>query len=524
MNCENVNVFCFDLWREPWIGLETPAGVIEYKGIEETLLTAHQYTTLFDFSPLVVVGIHRFLTAILQDIFDPQTHEDLKRVWSLEQIPIDLIKQFGNKHRHRFDLFSVDQPFFQSAEVSPIPEKGANIKSVTYLAFDIPSGTEHTHYRHGSQDDQVLCAGCCAGGLLCLPAFATSGGAGIKPSINGVPPIYVIPTGKNLLESLVLSLVLPSYQPQIRNKDEDLVWWKRPPTIPRSSEVSAVGYLHSLTFQPRRVRLYPETIDGICTRCGSPIQFGVKKMIFDMGESRPKNAPAWFDPFAAYKVPDNKPPIPVRPIEGKALWREYSNLFLQKSQKDYGEKKGAVKTIRPRILDQLAVLRGDQETVQVRAVGLRTDMKAKIFEWVDSGFEIPSAILANEDTGYLIDKGLDFSQRIASILAYVFRKSIGGSSQSSDRYVQLKSEMFDLFWRGLAVPFRDWVLKLAKATNMQAVYREWLTLVCQQAISAFEVAASGIGDEGKQLMLRFQGERLCRQNVFAALNKEIDNE
>jgi len=55
-------------------------------------------------------------------------------------------------------------------------------------------------------------------------------------------------------------------------------------------------------------------------------------MIFDMGESRPKDAAPWFDPFAAYKKSDPKPPIPIRPIEGKATWREYGSLFLKYQQ------------------------------------------------------------------------------------------------------------------------------------------------------------------------------------------------
>jgi hypothetical protein len=42
-------------------------------------------------------------------------------------------------------------------------------------------------------------------GLLRLPVFATSGGRGKPPGINAKPPIYVIPLGLSLAETLRLS-------------------------------------------------------------------------------------------------------------------------------------------------------------------------------------------------------------------------------------------------------------------------------------------------------------------------------
>jgi len=71
-------LFSFDLWTMPWIGLEREDGGIERAGIEQTLLRAHEFRGIFEVSPLVVVGIHRLLTAILQQIFSPGSEEELK--------------------------------------------------------------------------------------------------------------------------------------------------------------------------------------------------------------------------------------------------------------------------------------------------------------------------------------------------------------------------------------------------------------------------------------------------------------
>lgn len=527
MSDQTINEFHFDLWKQPWIGVEKPSGEIEKLGIEDTLLNAQKFSGIFDPSPLVVVGIHRLLTAIMQDIFSPTQERDLRKLWDLHEIPKELIAEFSSKYSDRFDLFSSDKPFYQSADVSPVPIKGENIKSVANLVPDIPSGTENTHYRHGGQSDQIFCPSCLAAAMVCIPAFSSSGGAGIKPSINGVPPIYVIPLGRNLLNSLMLSLTIPAYQPQVRSVSQDLVWWKRNPVIPRSLVVTSVGYLHSLTFQARRVRLYPEKREGFCTRCGSQISWGVRKMIFDMGESRPKDAPAWFDPFAAYKIRETKSPIPIRPVDGKAAWREYSSLFLRKKEDlpPQGKMRPKDKTIRPSFLDQIADLtEGELGSIPLRCVGLRTDMKAKIFEWVDTGFEIPTELLGDEVAGYWIDKGLDFSKSCASTISGVFRMSFSGASRSSDRYAQLKNEMMEDYWRGLAIPFREWVLNVSNGKEYDQLYGGWMDQVIRQANRAFAAAAASIGDEGSQLKKRFQGERLCRIYLSTAKKKELSNE
>src|SRR5574341_2057279 len=116
-------------------------------------------------------------------------------------------------------------------------------------------------------------------GLVTMPPFISSGGAGLMPSINGVPPIYVLPSGKTLFEGLVSSLMTSHWLDRYP-KENDLAWWKRPvPVIVYESkkkkpgmkfsehrQLSEAGYLHGLTFPARKVRLYPERLNTICSR------------------------------------------------------------------------------------------------------------------------------------------------------------------------------------------------------------------------------------------------------------------
>jgi len=65
----------------------------------------------------------RLLTAILQDIFSPQTFKELLGLLSLKQLPGEKVAYFHIQYGDHFDLFSPDRPFYQSVDVPPVQEK-----------------------------------------------------------------------------------------------------------------------------------------------------------------------------------------------------------------------------------------------------------------------------------------------------------------------------------------------------------------------------------------------------------------
>lgn len=508
----------FNLWNEPWIHIENMRGKIEQHSIEQTLLNAHLMRGIYDHSPLVVVGVHRLLVAVLQYIFQPEKTADLKKLWKNGNFPEEPILKFGKSFSHRFDLFSEKEPFLQSSDIPLQAQK--NFKPVAYLAPEIPAGTAVTHYRHGSEDDQVFCPVCAAHGLIMIPAFATSGGAGIKPSINGVPPFYVLPGGKSLFESLTASLTRPAFQPEIASKKKDDVWWERKAVVEKSNELSTVGYLHSLTFPARRVRLHPEQINISCSRCNSTHPWMVRKMVFEMGESRPKGSEFWFDPFAAYRIDNTKGPIPVRPNEGKAAWREFASLFL--IEKPVQGAKSF--TQRPKVLEQIAELEiPDQETYPFRVIGMRTDMKAKIFEWVDAGFDVPFGILNSEDIGIQVQEAINFAVECGRVIGSTFRQYLGGKSKKSERYKGVRTRMEAIYWSALADPFRQYVLKIAEEDQRSLVKVEWAAEVKKHAMSVLQQTLEGLGDDTETLSNRVLAEKWSNIRLIAK-GKEYLNE
>jgi len=513
----------FNLWTEPWITVERRDGARVHLSIEQTLLDAHDLLALYEPSPLVVVGIHRLLTAILQDAFNPQNEDDLADLWAAGagRFPEQAVRGFGAQYAHRFDLFSEDVPFLQSADLPLQPEKRDKRWEIAILFFELPTSTFVAHYRHGISSDHVFCPICAARGLLTIPPFATSGGAGIKPSINGVPPIYILPGGATLFERLWASLMLPEFQPSAASTTEDAVWWRHAPVVGYKDEVHEVSYLHSLTFPARRVRLHPERIDTPCTRCGAASDWGVRTMVYQMGESRPKDAPFWQDPFAAYRVRGDAP-TPIRPQEGKALWREFATLFLPMTREE-GQKEH---TLPPSVLYQRGALADegigpDYGLFPVRCVGLRTE-KAKIFEWLDAGFDVPASLLHDINGSDEVRRGIDLASECARSITRTFRQSFGRAG--TEHHANVKNRMVDAYWSALAGPFRTFVNGAAARETRKAARVEWIERAVAEGKTAFSAAAESVGDSAIALRQRAEGLDLCRKFLNIIRKKALGDQ
>jgi CRISPR system Cascade subunit CasA len=511
----------FNLWWEPWIDVEQPSGEILALSIEQTLRDAHKIHAIYEPSPLVVVGIHRLLVAILQAIHMPQRTPHLVQIWRDGCFSAEKIATFGQRFADRFDLFVVDAPFLQTADLNQEPAKEDNAKPVGYLLQEQPAGTAVTHYNHTYDDEQTFCSPCAAKGLSVIPAFASSGGAGIKPSINGVPPIYILPGGDTLFHSLTASMLIPTFQPAKR--PEDKPWWERPlPVIvSKKAEVRRVGYLHSLTFPARRVRLHPFRLTTACTRCGRQTAWGVRTMVYEMGESRPKTADWWRDPFAAYRKPKNEKeePLPIRPVEGRALWREFAGLFLP-DEKD----EGGLQAFRPTVISQLEEVWREDRTVlpykkiPFRAIGLRTDMKMKIFEWEENGYAIPPRLLTDTYAAKDVEKAIDFAISCDGIIKSTFRQYFGGSGQS-DRYTVVKQQMSQEYWQRLGQKFLDHIAGYNPNANTFILFHQWLDTVIFEARQIFWETAESLPNDGPTLRKRQEGINHCRARLYAYRKK-----
>jgi hypothetical protein len=191
-----------------------------------------------------------------------------------------------------FELLGDEKRFYQYRKPDDKNEK----LSANYLIQEVPTGTNKWHFRHSTDKVNGLCPACCAMGLLRLPMFATSGGRGKPPGVNAKPPIYTIPMGVSLEETLQLSW-----------RQVALIgtpaWEKPNMQLPVKGEISL---LMGLTWLPRRVWLgSPEAPIDACISCGRKEHLIRNTVFAPIGSVKTKEGDPgriWNDPHVVYST------------------------------------------------------------------------------------------------------------------------------------------------------------------------------------------------------------------------------
>ena len=280
-----------DLWNNRWIPVVMPDGTRQRVSLVTALCEGHHIHDVAVVRPNEEAGLRRFLTAVAQAVASPQTLSDVRALLQAGRFEERDVIAFGAQMAGRFDLAHTERPFLQWAAwpVEPTPET----EDTARLWLDWPSGTRLIWHQDALRPGHTGCCPACAAiGLMSLSAWTTMGGGGLGKGVNGDPPIYVMPLGRTLAETLILSLVPGA------NSPEDQPAWDRQTLLPKEP-IQSLGYLHALTFQPRAVRLYPEVMPGFrCSRCGELSDVGIRRMRFGAGERSTDRS--WRDPFVIY--------------------------------------------------------------------------------------------------------------------------------------------------------------------------------------------------------------------------------
>jgi hypothetical protein len=275
----------YNLLEEEWLPVLCKNGVTNRVGIIEALTQAHRIRQIAASNPMDRVAILRFLLALLYwckgnppdqklgDSFPPEWFEKLR------------------DHRDYFNLLGEGRRFYQYKPGTNKEEK----LSANYLIQEVPTGINIGHFRHSIDKVNGLCRACCAFGLLRLPVFVTSGGRGKPPGINAKPPIYVIPLGFSLAETLRLSWR------QVSSSDFGTPAWEKPDLrLP----ISDVPLLTGLTWIPRRVWLDdPVGPEARCISCGRKEKLIQQCVFAGIGSTKSEGGRKWHDPNV---IPDTK--------------------------------------------------------------------------------------------------------------------------------------------------------------------------------------------------------------------------
>jgi CRISPR system Cascade subunit CasA len=523
----------FDLLVEPWITCVSADGGVREYGIEDLLSDAHNLSEIIDPSPLVVVSAIRLLEAVLLSSLGIDDEDGWLTLWQGGRFDEKAMSSVRRLCAERMDLFDCARPFYQSCDIDP-GGTSEHAKSVGYLFPEAATGTAVIHYVHAAEDEHAYCPVCCAKGLVMLPAFATSGGQGIKPSINGVPPLYVLPVGRSVFETLLLNCVISAYRPPMALPLDPGPFWASDGVVGHKEERVSVGFVESLTWQPRRVRLLSPFSEGVCTRCGRTTAQLARQIVFDQGVSRPRDAASWLDPWAAYVWRTDKMGAttvrPLRPQADRQTWRDVGALFL--TQVPEAEASARGRATRPAIVNQTAYLA--QATKQdglaeiagnrYMTVGIRTNMKAKVFEWSVNRFDMPNVVLGPR-AALPVTRALRHAETAADAVGNAVMRLHPGTERENPSWSDVRTAMGDVirptqreYWSEIEPEFRSRLFdeRLAGDEEDQAAWlSEWTEVVRAAIVGVLERVLAASDDTADGL----RRQEAARHVLFTQLKK-----
>jgi CRISPR type I-E-associated protein CasA/Cse1 len=450
----------FDLLTEKWIpALDLNNSLQEY-GIVDLLHKASELTRINESSPFMEFGIYRFLIALTKDIFKLNSFEELETIIDQGKFDFSAISAYMNVWKDRFNLFDKEYPFYQGKMLEQLQGKE---KPISNLIQHIPSGTNVIHFNHVFESNFAISPKVAAKALCALPPFMTMGGSGFSPSINGAPPVYTLIRGKNLFETIVFNCLTESLNIPLNNRDDPPFWRSNFEFMPKM-EHPAGSILLGLTWQPRYVHLLPLKKDGVCMYSGEKSSILIGQMYFEPGL---KPTGSWVDPHVAYrKTSDGIKPF--RQLEARPLWRDYGGLLiLNEIGSDFSSplpKGVSIQRQKPAIISQFEHLRVneyiDRDTpLLVSIYSIRTDMKAKIFEWQKDVLGLPFGIILNPSAGLFIENIISQADKIDGLLKYAIKKLYprdGKSNKNAFKNIQTLASI--KFWQELRMIFEKSIL------------------------------------------------------------------
>lgn len=508
----------FNVLTEPWIpGIAADGKLREY-ALLEILGDAHNIARVFDPAPPIQFGLYRLLITFVQTALEIYEVEDLEELLEDDRFDMEAISAYVDRvGRHRFNLFDPTWPFLQAPAADDYKKAPS---SVVELFYQLPAGTNVTHFVHMNAKDHAVSPSVAARALTSIAPFMTQGGAGYSPSINGTPPLYVQILGKNLFETLVLNCcVLPILG---LSHTTPPAWESELPLEPKV-ERSCSSIAEGFTWRPRRVRLLPSE-GGRCTYSGAESPVLVREMSWGPGHKF-GGQEIWRDPNVAYQLDEKRGPIPVRPRENREIWRDYGPLFLLRESGDER------KYTRPIIVTQFERLRGDgviskKQTFQFEVYAMRAD-QAKVLEWQVERLLFRISVEDNPSASNQVDHALSLAEQVAKALGGALKKQYprggGGNSQALNRLILVAQLRF---WEHLRSYFDSQYLaelERQSPTDEQArvaLLTDWKEALRRIARECFARAAVGVETGAKALVRQVQARDELERSLGRILSQE----
>jgi len=539
--------FTFNLLDDPWLPclLPGPHGAVrrEELGLRAVLERAHEITELSNPSPLITVAVYRLLIALAHRVFGPADTETWWELWDARQPDTARLAAYldSDAARGRFDLFDAARPFYQVASLGV--EYGASIAKLTHEQANSGNAVLLSDHGQGAATTGLTPAEA-ARYLVAFQAYAVGGlisyekgqdpkiykSASAGPLVKGA---VVLARGDTLWETLLLNMVrYPREQWGHANGEQDLPAWERddePTALPRYP----AGYLDLLTWQSRRVRLFPETDDHgrvvvkrVAAMKGHPFPQGYERHTSETMVPFTYNKKA-----KAAEGQDPYPPLVFR--DEHALWRDSATLLAATPGQAW----------RPATLswlDDLGLKRRLKRTaLPLDVLGMRSD-QAKVLAWHHERLAVPLDYLdkSNADLFEQLGIAVSLANKVGHALSDSVREMakllISSEADHKSARQPLPADVNGLadslgvgrvYWAALDEPFARFLMDLPRAPNgtpfddhARAALNQWATELRRAADDAFGGATAGMDTSARALKAAALGWRAQRAFVAKALD------
>jgi CRISPR system Cascade subunit CasA len=520
----------FNLVDEPWIPCLFAHGDTDELCLYDALARAHEIREIFDSSPLVVTALHRLLLAILHRNFGPESLTDWKKLWEKGHWNDAPLCDYFKRWRHRFDLFHSERPFYQVPEMKNEEGKPIQKHPVHLLALEAAAGNNPTLFDHSySMAPGTFSPARTARYLLARQAYSIGFGKSNPFYFKDSPLIRgfsVFTLGGSLWETLTLNLVAYNAERPIPRSGDDLPAWEKE-TLPEPNDTGNPirGYVDYLTWQSRRVHLFPEGNPPVVRWC----QVQQNLML-------PEPPP--LDPFKCHIPDKGKGWRPRGIVPERAVWRDSHTLFQATGQ-----------SLRPEVFDwagRIWKLRESGEisakaTYGFLAVGIATDIgkAANILLWRQERLPLPLAYLEDRELLGKLKDALDFAEDVSRILELhlrvvaltildpkadperhlrdigiaIFKPEIGKRLSGALFSTEVKNTLKTwsptrLYFSQLEAPFRQLLVELPEDRDEDEdgdieyghkQLPQWGRVLRQAALDTFNTIATGLGESPRAL-------------------------
>jgi CRISPR system Cascade subunit CasA len=466
----------FDLVAQPWIPCVTLEGHHLQVGLGDAVRRAHELREVSDPSPLVTVALHRLLLAILHRVFGPATIDEWSALWRAGRLPEEPTRRYLDEWRGRFDLFHHERPFYQT----PGLEEDYAVPA-SKLLHELASGHNDTLFDHTHEMSATcLTAAHAARGLVAHQAYSVGGTITFRarhgesadpfkfarhgPLLKGAATLLRGPT---LCQTLLLNLHRYSVSDEVpfHATMNDLPAWERDGPI-HVGDRAPEGYLDLLTWQSRRILLYPSDGDRAPVVCRVAImkgsQFpdgftlqGREMMLSFAPRLRPADAAEPWQPLSF--------------SEDRAIWRD--SLALLQSAEASSQPK--VLSWARELLGVGALDRGRPLLIDLFGISVDPKRVASVLLWRHERLSLPAAYLEDALLRTKLNEALRLSEDVAELLSRAAERIARfvlapGSGRPDSRKLQAEDvnrlrdhlALQRSYWSRLDRPFRRLLFEL----------------------------------------------------------------